>query len=573
MTAFCNAVRSLRTHDPLLVASILALALTSSSVLAQVGQGDQRKTTISGVVINAVTHAPIPRALVTTPDNRHATFTDSSGQFEFDMGKESTDTPGGPGQLTGLAGSGQDRSWINARKPGFIVEGSNGTPASPGKEVTITLTPEALIVGRVTFSTADTTSHVTLQLFSRQTQNGLPRWTMRGTTQTNSVGEFRFADLQPGQYRLATNESLDNDPGTMLSRNQVYGFPPLYYPGAPDFATAGTIEIAAGQTVQADLSLVRQPYYSVRIPVNGDIGNGLNIIVSSQGHRGPGYSLGFNAAQHRIEGLLPNGNYVVDATSYGENAASGTTTLRVAGGPAEGPALTIVPNGGIALNVKEEFRDTQPSDSGNSGVNGRIFPVHGPRLYLSAHLEPADDFGQGVPIHMRPPLGPNDDSMVLADVPPGRYWLRLNSGHGYVASATMGGIDLLHQPLVATAGSAASVDVTIRDDFASFEGQVIGLNPDAVKSDEPDSRNTWVYLVPSSDGPGQFQEVSVSANETFTLQQIAPGSYRAMAFAHPKQNLPYRDPQAMKTYETKGQVIHLSPGQKASLQLPIIPEE
>jgi len=29
----------------------------------------------------------------------------------------------------------------------------------------------------------------------------------------------------------------------------------------------------------------------------------------------------------------------------------------------------------------------------------------------------------------------------------------------------------------------------------------------------------------------------------------------------------------MKAYETKGQVIHLAPGQKANLQLSIIPEE
>ena len=558
----------------LLVSAFAVATLTQKSASAQTAQSETQKTTISGVVINAVTHAPVPRALVSTPDSRYATFTDSSGQFEFDMRKENSDTPASTGELTLVAGSDQYRTWINARKPGFIIEGKAGVLASPEKEVTIPLTPEALIVGRVTFSTADTTSHVRVQLFSRQNQDGLPRWTMRGTTQTNSAGEFRFADLAPGQYRLASSESLDNDPGAMLSRNQVYGFPPLYYPGAPDFATAGTIEVSAGQIVQADLSLVRQPYYSVRIPVNGDSGNGLSIIVSSQGHRGPGYSLGFNAGEHRVEGLLPNGNYVVDAISYGDNAASGTTTLRVAGGPAEGSTLTLVPNSGIVLNIKEEFT----SESANYPVrdySGPIsrFPLHGPRTYVSANLEPADDFGQGVPASIRPPLGPNDDSLVLTNVPPGRYWLRLNSGRGYVASATMGAIDVLHQPLVVSAGSAASVDVTIRDDFSSLECKVTGFNPDAAKSGDPDSENTWIYLVPLPDSPGQFQAISLSGDGAITLPQIAPGSYRAMAFARPKENLPYRDPQAMKAYDTKGQVIHIAAGQKVNLQLPIIPEE
>jgi hypothetical protein len=571
MSALTNIKGCLCRRSAILHAVCLtAAALSVQFVLAQ---SEAQKTTISGVVLNSVTRAPVPRALVTTPDNRYATFTDSSGQFEFAIEKETADTSAGPGELTRLSGPGQDRTWINAHKPGFIVEGPNGAAASAGKEITIALTPEALITGRVTFSTADTTSHVTVQLFSRQTQDGLPRWTMRNSMLTNSAGEFRFADLPPGQYRLATTESLDNDPGTILSRNQVYGFPPLYYPGAPDFATAGTIEVAAGQTVQADLSLVRQPYFSVRIPVNGDTGNGMNIIVSAQGHRGPGYSLGFNAAQHRIEGLLPNGNYVVDAISYGENAAAGTTTLRVAGGPAEGPALILAPNSGVVLNVKEEFSDHQWNGTASFSANGRVFSLYGPRRYLSANLEPADDFGPGVPSSLRPPLGPNDDSLVLTNVPPGRYWLRLYSARGYVASATMGAIDLLHQPLVVSAGAAASVDVTLRDELSSVEGKVTGWNPDSVKPDDPDSQNAWIYFVPLLDSAGQFQRLGVPPNETFKLEQIVPGSYRVLAFAHAKENLPYRDPQAMKTYETKGQVIHLVAGQKTNMQLPIIPEE
>jgi hypothetical protein len=44
-----------------------------------------------------------------------------------------------------------------------------------------------------------------------------------------------------------------------------------------------------------------------------------------------------------------------------------------------------------------------------------------------------------------------------------------------------------------------------------------------------------------------------------------------LAFASRQPNLPYRDPEAMKLYETKGQVVHLTPGQKTSVQLQLIP--
>jgi len=43
--------------------------------------------TIHGIVINSVTHEPIARALVYSPDNRFATLTNSEGRFEFAFAK------------------------------------------------------------------------------------------------------------------------------------------------------------------------------------------------------------------------------------------------------------------------------------------------------------------------------------------------------------------------------------------------------------------------------------------------------------------------------------------------------
>ena len=51
---------------------------------------------------------------------------------------------------------------------------------------------------------------------------------------------------------------------------------------------------------------------------------------------------------------------------------------------------------------------------------------------------------------------------------------------------------------------------------------------------------------------------------------VAPGAYRVVAFGSPQHDLPYRDSEAMKLYETKGQVVQFSPGQKVNLQLQIV---
>jgi len=574
-TAFPDIARCTACGLAVVIAGVSLMTMFAvRPASAQTLDSESHKNTISGTVINAITRAPVPRALVTSADSRYAKLADSEGHFEFDASElvEPSHTFSCTEDTVGYRGV-----WLTARKPGFLTEGDNGTNASPGQDVTIAITPESLIVGRVTFSTPDTTSAVTLQLYERQAQEGLPRWMQQGSATTNSAGEFRFAGLKPGLYKLSTTEALDNDPAAMIARAQAYGFPPVYYPGAADFETAGTIQVVAGQTVEADLSLTRQAYYQVRIPVNGDISGGATIAVSPQGHRGPGYSLGMNAGEHRIEGMLPNGNYVVDAVTYGENAASGTTNLRVAGGPANGNALRMVPNSGIVLNVKEEFSgNTQPLTGymnmlvGPNASSVRSVPIHGPRTYLQANLEPTDDFGNGNPSGLRPPLGPNDDSLVLTDVPPGRYWLRLYSSRGYVASATMGAIDLLHQPLTVTAGGTGTIDIIMRDEYAFVEGTVTAQGTASTKT--PNNSAT-VDFVPLAEGAGQFQEIGSGPDGNIGRISLVPGGYRVLAFAGAHPNLPYRDPEAMKAYETKGQVIHVESGQQVNLQLQATSEE
>jgi len=75
------------------------------------------------------------------------------------------------------------------------------------------------------------------------------------------------------------------------------------------------------------------------------------------------------------------------------------------------------------------------------------------------------------------------------------------------------------------------------------------------------------------DSAGQLEQTRASEDGTFTFSMLAPGSYRIIAFTHVQPELPYHDAEAMRTYENKGQVIHVSVGQKASVQLQITPSE
>jgi hypothetical protein len=376
---------------------------------------------------------------------------------------------------------------------------------------------------------------------------------------------------------------MDNDPALTVPGGQLYGFPPVYYPNATNFAAASTIQLAAGQSFQADLSLVRHPYYPIRIPVtNAESNAGFGVSVSPQGHRGPGYSLGYNAEKQRIEGSLPNGNYLVEASIYTQNPATGTMNLAVAGAPAEGSAMVLTRNGAISLNVKEEFTSTDPNLSGSWSNGRRTFTFHGPRTYLQVSLENADDFGPNRGGSLREPTGPDDESLVIENLPPGRYWLRVNSSRGYVSAATIGSVDLLHQPLVTGSGSSTQIEITMRDDSAAIEGTVAGVAAGLTATESapsvyegklpfPINSPAFVYCIPLSDSPGQFQQLGVSPEGKFNSHAMAPGTYRVMAFKDRQPNLPYRDAEAMRAYETKGQIVHLSAGQSATVQLQLIP--
>ena len=569
----------------------LIFALAAVTAYGQASPADESKNTVRGVVINQLTGTPIPRALVFSLDNRYATLTDGEGRFEFTLPKAGTTTDTGSRGGFSVIGSqitsygpmeGNNGLLLMARRPGFLDDrGRRQIRATPGDDVTIALEPEALIKGHVTLSTGEPAAGVNVQLFSKQVAEGLFRWVPNGVELTNSAGEFRFAELRPGSYRIATREFMDNDPLTMPPGGQRYGFPPVYFPGGSDFNSATTIEVTAAGTVEADFSLTQQPYYDVKIPVtNRDINGGVAVLV--QGQRGPGYSLGYNSGSQTIQGMLPSGNYVIEASTYGANSVTGSVNLRVAGGPAHGSVMTMVPTSSISLEVKEEFSEKTSPISGVerwTAQDGRqhTYSLHGARLYLQARAEDAEDHeGMRREGSVRPPTRPNDDSLVIENLEPGRYWLRLTSSRGYVASATSGGVDLLHEPIAVAPASTIPVEVTMRDDGGTIEGTIPTIAQSGTKSGAsltPTWVQAWVYCVPRPNSPGQFETLGVSGDGKFQSQVLAPGDYLLLAFADRQEFLPYRDPEAMKTYESKGEVVHVSAGQTASVQLEVIPSK
>jgi hypothetical protein len=535
--------------------------------------------------VNSVTHQPIGHAQVYSQDNRFATMTDDQGHFEGPSPQRSAEG----GISGGVSGGGiiVSDSALMARKPGFLVDrnGAQSTPVnSSTNDLTISLVPEAILAGRVAFAGSDSPDGIQVQLFRKEIRDGLARWTPQNIVNTNSKGEYRFAELDAGDYRVGTHEIQDRDPDDFTPGGKVYGYPPLYFPEASNFPSANTIHLSPGKVFQADFSLARREYYPVKISViNGPpAGTPINVTVSVRGDGAPGYSLGYNALDQTIRGALPNGVYVVEASSFSQEGATGLLNLQVASRPAQG-SLTLMPNGTINVQVKEEFTSSvaiQESQGMTFGGPGRRFYARSRHQYLNVTLEPVPDFGQGSGAGLRPATRPNDESLAIDNVQPGRYWVRVTSSRGYVAAVTSGGSDLQHEPLVVgPGGSSPPIDITMRDDTASFDGEVEGASgtmkgsiyvPDPGVAPQSYAPFAYVYCIPQPDSPGQFTQAWVSQDGKFTSQEMAPGVYKILAFKHPQNDLEFRNAEAMRAYESKGQQVRLVAGQREHLQLQLV---
>jgi hypothetical protein len=247
------------------------------------------------------------------------------------------------------------------------------------------------------------------------------------------------------------------------------------------------------------------------------------------------------------------------------------------------------PAGAITVNVSEEFQHGQqePSTGAGSVVVAPGFPPGNNNQsqrsfnYLQLSLVPDDEFGMEGQIGMSPPKSPEDNSLVIENVLPGRYLVNAFTSRGYVSTIVCGGTDLLRQPLVVgMSTSLAPIEVTVRDDGAEVEGTIeleSTLQNGRARQHPSGIPGGVAYFVPIDRLASRSFVAWPSPDGAYSLSQLPPGNYRVLALDHQQPELESANKEVLARYQaqypSKLQTLTLVAGQKARLRLSLITTE
>jgi hypothetical protein len=519
----------------------LVFTMTAAICIGQVSP-------ISGQVVNSVTGEPIARARVQV-GTQQAALTDHDGRFEFDNVSE-------------------DSAYAFASKPGYFA-GDQGVLAQ-GQSITLQLIPEAILFGTITDQNGQPIQDLRVQLSMLQVHNGVRRWRPMQSTSTSVEGQFRFAELQAGQYSLATGFRVE---GLAEAASSV-AFMPVSFPPLTGDGIRGSLTLAPGDHVEANASPAMEKLYPVSGMIHRMAGQGGGFVETQDGEIIDEPITINPSGAFRLR--LPSGSYrlKVQSASEPDRQLKATRDISVGEAPVEGISMTLEPAAILPIEVEYQAVTTGSPNAPSA-----------PPPYLNASLEEEDPRGPGRAFPAQPltqrgraqPLEPGAP-MVFRNIELGRYVLQSRpEPPWYLASASCGNIDLTRDPLVIAAGTAAACTVRIvyRDDSASLK-----WSASPGEGDNGSSNQVFVAAIPldnltqpaTNSSLFSAQKVSSDSPAEGSLEGLAPGRYLVLALRR-QQELPYRDHEALERYLSLGEEITLTRGGKSEVELKIVTGE
>ena len=509
---------------------LVALGQVPAAVHDSPAQVQANDCSADGIVVNAISGEPVPRARVSllTTANQSTVLADSGGRFRMEhiscgviqfFARRT-------GFLENTAGLGGP---ITLRKSVTLE------PGGAAHDVRIALTPQAVITGTVTDDQGDPMLGAQVAVFSSRVLQGRRTFQQTGQGGSNDLGEYRISGLAPGKYVVCAH--LNQGMGPLdLTNGATTG--DKCFPGPLEVGSTTTFELAAGRDVRINLALPLIPSVHVRGVVTGlPKARGVALSLTRRGAVGN--------ASNRSAPVRPDGHFDIPgvtpgpyllATDYWEDNRRYTARipLEVGGGDVDG--LTVPLSEGFSLQgvVRVESKDGVPPPRNQFGVSLRS-------------SEPVAGGGRMV-------WGADGTSFTLADMTPGVYRLEAyTSGNFFIKRAMLNGRDISREDTSITQPSG-TVELVISDEGGSVEGQ----------TEDRDGKPAEGWAMIFEDGKAP-RNARADAAGHFRFAFIAPGKYTIYAWDDVSQ-VEYANPDWMRRF-AEGTRLTVEAGQTARVKL------
>ncbi|MGB7759681.1 MAG: carboxypeptidase-like regulatory domain-containing protein [Bryobacteraceae bacterium] len=532
----------------------MLLLAASAAFFAQSGPpADPNSASVEGVVVNAVTGAPVLRAHVTLRvfgrgrQRTYGAMTTAEGKFS----------------VTGLPGG---NYYVAPERVGFFFNWRGpALELKPGEhkdDVTLKLTPTGAISGTVVDANGEPVENCTV---SAESYNGA-QW----QSSSDAQGRFRIGGLLPGKYRIkAEPEEQQTPPEIRTDGTEEVHYSRTYYPSALDQASGEKVSAEPGtETGAIEIRLVRTPVVRVSGKVTGIPQGAENVDVTAQRkpeNRGFVGSFQTNgrasAARVKKDGTfalwrLAPGAYRITAQwggPAGQRAASAPAEIVVGDSNVDGLELRMMAAADVTGQVEYESDDARPAAPPEPAQPGR-------RIGQQVNLQGFDGTlwgGNGRP--------EASGAFTIEKVLPGRYHVMYSGGPGYVKSMRLGTAEVAGDVLDLSNGAAGgALTVLVSTQYGSVSG--------AVQSDGAAAAGLRVLLMLDSQEPGGMrnQAAAVGADGSYSFNSVIPGAYKLVAAAEDDVNGILQGGDEWDKYASVTETVTIRAGEKATQDLKVL---
>ena len=465
------------------------------------------------------------------------------------------------------------RYTLSAQRTGYLMQNYGARIATntyPGSVLTLTagqvvkdlslkLAPQGVILGRVIDTDGDPLPGAEIQLLRTFHSRGQRRVAPDRGVSTDDQGNFRLANLSPGSYYLAAQDTqlriFGNTEGMLPGRAPSRLTSVLtYYPDAVNAANALPLEIIPGSELQGiEIRIRREAVFSIRgIVIDSATGKPAAVpLVDARLKDSPQIGLGAGASPHsdgtfEIRNLLPGVYVIAAATSTTADLRTAREEVSITDSDVTGVKLTLAPGAAMTGTVKLEG-DGPPLHPmvvliGVNGTEG------------ASNTQPKDD-----------------GTFEFHGIAPGKYAALVDTlpDGVYLKSIRFGAQDVTHIALDFTAGVSGTLDFLLSRGAAEVLGTVKNNQGEAVSG-------ALVTLWPKGlrpetvwTGPPQS---STDQNGDFRIAGLVPGEYYAIAWEELETGLMY-DHEFLKRFESQAAVVVLEESAHQTIQPKLISRE